>query len=72
MKEKRENTNRANLIGCKTRVLECGWKREGGIQRRSDVMYHSANSNGKLGAEMMVHGYIFKVSEMPLSSSLIV
>ncbi len=47
-------------MGCKTRVLECGWKREGGIQRHCDVMYHSANSNGKLGAKIMVHSYIFK------------
>lgn len=60
MKGKRENTNRANLIGRKTRVLERGWKREGGIQRHCDVMYHSANSNGKLEAEMMVHSYNFK------------
>lgn len=60
MKGKEENTNRANLIGCKMRVLECGWKKEGGIQRHYDVMYHSANSNGKLEAEMMVHSYIFR------------
>lgn len=60
IKEKRENTNRASLIGCKTRVSVCGWKREGGIQRHCGVMYHSANNNGKLEAEMMVHSYIFR------------
>lgn len=60
MKEKRENTNRANLIGGKTRIVKRGWKREGGIQRHCDVMYHSANSNGKLEAEMVEHTYIFK------------
>lgn len=71
MKEKGENTNRANLIGCKTRVLECGQKREGGIQRHCNVMYHSANSNGKSETEMMVHSYIWKVFERQPFSSLI-